>query len=153
MKSDAGGFTLLEVLIALTLLTVGMLGLASLLLHGLQAGRHALQHSQAVALAADAADCIRANRAGGNSYALTAGTILAAPAITCATAGECAAAQIAAVDLYRWQQSVLQSLPDAQTTITVTPVSGTTTHRYAITILWTQSGDSAAAELSLTVQA
>ena len=153
MKADACGFTLLEVLIALTLLTVGMLGLASLLLDGLQASRHALQHSQAVAVAADAAECIRANRAGGNAYALAAGTTLAAPAPACTTTVECAAAEMAAFDLYRWQQSVLQSLPGAQTAITVTPVTGTATHRYAITILWTQSGDSAAAELTLMVRA
>jgi type IV pilus assembly protein PilV len=153
MKAHDRGLTLIEVLVALTVLTVGMLGLASMLLGGLQASRIALQHSQAVALAADVADCIRANRAGGNSYALAAGTTLSEPTRTCSAAGECTAPEMAATDLYRWQQSVLRALPGAQTAVTVTPVGTTPAHAYAIRILWTQSGDSAAAEFSLTVQA
>jgi type IV pilus assembly protein PilV len=153
MRAHDCGFTLIEVLVAMTVLTVGMLGAATLLLDGLQASRIALQHAHAVALTADVADSIRANRGGGPAYALAAGTALASPPWSCTAAGTCTAAQMAAVDLYRWQQLVLQALPGARTAITVTPVGTTSSHAYEISIRWTQSGDSAAAAFMLTVQA
>ena len=56
------GFTLIEALIAATVLAVGMLGNAAMLLRSLQANRMALQRTQAVALAADMADRMRADR-------------------------------------------------------------------------------------------
>jgi len=47
------GFTLVEVLVALVVLAVGMLGLALLLVEGLQGSRTAIEHTQAVNLAAE----------------------------------------------------------------------------------------------------
>jgi len=51
-----------EVLVALIVLSIGMLGIAALYLEGLRATRDALVRTQAVALTADMADRIRANR-------------------------------------------------------------------------------------------
>jgi type IV pilus assembly protein PilV len=150
-KSRATGFTLVEVLIALVVLAIGMLGIGAMLLNGLQSSRTALQRTQAVALASDLGDRIRANRAAGAAYALTAGTALSAPAKACATA--CTSAEVAALDLYRWQQSVVAALPGAQTAVVVNPVGAIASNRYTITITWTQSGDTAAASFALTVQA
>jgi type IV pilus assembly protein PilV len=56
-----------------------MLGVAGLLLNGLQSSRIALLRTQAVMLASDIGDRIRANRTGGASYALASGTTLSAP--------------------------------------------------------------------------
>ena len=56
------GFTLVEVLVALVVMSVGMLGIAALYLEGLRAGRTALYRTTAVNLAADMADRIRANQ-------------------------------------------------------------------------------------------
>lgn len=150
-SSRAAGFTLVEVLIALVVLAVGMLGIGAMLLNGLQSSRTALQRTQAVALASDLGDRIRANRTAGAAYALTAGTTLSVPAKLCATT--CTAAEVAALDLYRWQQSVVAALPGAQTAVVVNPVGAIASNRYSITITWTQSGDTAAASFALTVQA
>src|SRR5512138_827355 len=79
-REPAAGFTLIEVLIALVVLAIGMLGIAAVYLEGLRASRDALLRTQAVILAADMGDRIRANR-----YVL-AGAQLYDPSATAATA-------------------------------------------------------------------
>ena len=49
-------------LVALVIFAVGLLGIAALHIESLNAGRTALNRTQAVALASDLADRIRANR-------------------------------------------------------------------------------------------
>lgn len=63
----ARGFTLVEVLVALVVLAVGLLGAAAMLLESLQGSRIALERSRAVVLAGDMAERLRANRAAGNA--------------------------------------------------------------------------------------
>jgi type IV pilus assembly protein PilV len=151
-RHTSRGFTLVEVLIALVVLAIGMLGVAGLLLNGLQSSRIALLRTQAVMLASDIGDRIRANRTGGASYALASGTTLSAPGKACTTAGQCNSSEVAAIDLYAWQQSGLATLPGATTAVAVAPVGALSSNTYTITISWTQSGDAAAASLTLTVQ-
>ena len=55
------GFSLVEVLVALVVVSVGMLGIAGLYVNGMQAGRTATFSHHAVTLAGDVADRIRAN--------------------------------------------------------------------------------------------
>jgi len=52
------GFTMVEVLVALVVLAIGLLGIAALYLNSLQSGRTAIYRTQAVNLAADLADRI-----------------------------------------------------------------------------------------------
>jgi len=150
-KEQSSGFTLVEVLIALVVLAVGMLGIGAMLLNGMQSSRTALQRTQAVVLASDLGDRIRANRAGASAYTLAAGTTLAAPATTCTAL--CSASEVAALDLYRWQQAVLAALPGAQTAVAVATVGAISANRYTITISWSQTGDTSPATFVLTVQA
>ena len=65
-----GGFTLIEVLIALIILSVGMLGIAGLYVHSMQAGRTSMLRHNAVTMAGDVADRIRANPIAGAVYGL-----------------------------------------------------------------------------------
>lgn len=146
------GFTLIEVLVALTVLAVGLLGLGTLMIDGLAGSRIALQHAQAVVLAADVAERIRANRAGADAYALGEGTTVAAPGFDCSAPGECSAAQVAALDLYDWQQSVRDSLPGAETSIVAGLVGAGPARRHEIAIRWVQSGDADRASVALLVQ-
>jgi len=146
------GFTLIEALVAATVLAVGMLGNAAMLLHSLQANRLALQRTQAVALAADIADRMRADRVAATSFTLTEGTTLAAPATSCDAANPCSPEMIAAIELSDWQQSVLRALPGAQTSITVAPAATPAASLYRITVAWAQTGDDKLASVTLTVQ-
>jgi type IV pilus assembly protein PilV len=146
------GFTLIEVLAALVVLAVGLLGLERLMIDGLSGSRIARQHSQAVALAADMGERIRSNGAGAGAYALAVGAEVAPPANDCSTGTPCSPAGVAALDLYRWQQLVRDVLPDAQTSIVTAVVGAGPTRQYDILIRWTQTGDDDPARFALTVQ-
>lgn len=56
------GFSLIEVLVALVVLSVGMLGIAALSIDSVKGGQAALMRTKAINLAADMADRIRANK-------------------------------------------------------------------------------------------
>jgi type IV pilus assembly protein PilV len=148
-----GGFALINALVAATVLATGLLGSAAMLVHSLQASRLALQQTQAVALAADMADRLRANSSAGAAFALSPGTILDAPSTACATVNQCSPQQVAALELYLWQQSVMRVLPDPQVAIAVSPAATSAASLYTITIRWMQSGQATAASIALTVQA
>jgi type IV pilus modification protein PilV len=58
------GFTLIEVLIALVVMTVGMLGLSAIYIESLRLNRSSIYHHAAIALAADMAERLRASGPG-----------------------------------------------------------------------------------------
>jgi type IV pilus assembly protein PilV len=96
---NSKGFSLVEVLIALIIMSVGMLGIAGLYVHSLQAGRTSMLRHQAVTLAGDIADRIRANPIAGEAYTAAAG----ADNGCVATGATCDAEQMAAHDIGLWQ--------------------------------------------------
>jgi type IV pilus assembly protein PilV len=109
------GMTLVESLVALVVLSVGMLGVAGLMLTGISSNRSALYRTQAVNLVTDMADRIRANANARIAYdSLGYGGAPAqrdcAPSFGDAGAN-CTIAQLAEDDLARWMQSVRTALP------------------------------------------
>jgi type IV pilus assembly protein PilV len=68
-KSAVTGFTLIEILVALTLIAFGLLGLAQLIVKGQRASYEAYQRQQAIALANDMLEKIKANRLRAADYA------------------------------------------------------------------------------------
>jgi len=98
MRTKQSGFTIVEVLVALVVLAIGLLGIAALYLNSLQSGRTAIYRTQAVNLAADLADRIRANRTAQAAY----GTLFAdaeAEVAGCYTTGGCIDTDLASSDL------------------------------------------------------
>ena len=75
-KASERGFTLLEVLVALVITSIGLLGLAGLMVNSLKNNQSAAMRSQAAWLAYDIIDRMRANRtlalpaSGASPYAL-----------------------------------------------------------------------------------
>ena len=67
-RQQTRGFSLVEALVALVILAVGMLGVASLFGVSMHAASGAIGRMQAVSLAGDLADRIRANRRAGSAY-------------------------------------------------------------------------------------
>jgi type IV pilus assembly protein PilV len=137
----AAGFTMVEAMVALVVLAVGMLGIAGLYVTTLRSGGGAIYRMQAVNLASDLADRIRANR--------TANVFYLGPAANnnCygAAAVDCAPALMAANDLFVWQAQVAATLPSGTSAVNV--VAGPTAtdpFTYTITITWLGSGDSVA---------
>lgn len=64
------GFTLIEILVTLVILTIGLLGIAGLMAQGQRASFEAYQRQQALALANDMAERIKANRPGADTTAV-----------------------------------------------------------------------------------
>jgi type IV pilus assembly protein PilV len=140
------GFTLVETLVSLVVLSVGMIGIAALYAQGLSAGRTAQYRSQAVNLAADMADRIRLNR---NAQAAYAG---AAANNNCDPAGgaTCTSAQMAAYDLFVWNRQVQQLLPNGQWQIQFN--GGALPPSYTIQLTWDEVGDPNPVTYALMIQ-
>lgn len=135
-SQSQSGFGLVESMVALVVISVGMLGIAVLKTQGLGAGRTARFRIQAVNLAADMADRIRANRLGRSGYA-AAGT----PDDCDPEEGgdaHCVPGAVAARDLAEWTQNVAAALPDGEGAVrydgSIQPPS------FAIEVSWTEVG-------------
>jgi type IV pilus assembly protein PilV len=144
---SARGFTLIEVLVALVVMSVGMLGIAALYLEGLRAGRTALYRTTAVNLAADMADRIRANQPAGDAYA---GTGPGADESCVNGTVDCTPAELAADDWFSWNNQLEAQLPDGASAEVL--VNGAPAPVYTITVQWPEIGQTEAASYSLSVQ-
>ena len=136
----AGGFSLVEVLVTLVVVSVGMLGLAALCVASVRASRAALYRTQAVTLAADIADRMRANRMPANAY-------------DCG--GPCAADAggnaIAISDLTSWRSRIDAGLPEGAAAISYSSATPGAPSSYTVSISWTESGTGAAEALELAI--
>ena len=131
------GFSLIEVLIALIIMSVGMLGIAGLYVQSLQAGRTSMFRHQAVALAGDVADRIRANPTAGQAYENATGQ----PVGCVATGANCTAEEMALNDIYLWKQQAANTLPGtAETGGVDVNFADSTPPRYTITVSWKEPG-------------
>ena len=129
-----GGFTLVEVLIALIILSVGMLGIAGLYVHSMQAGRTSIFRHHAVTLAGDVADRIRANPRAGADYSQAGANN------NCVNGGiDCTPAQMAGNDIDLWEQQAEDTLPNG--TVTVDFDNGVLPPTYQITVAWDEPGE------------
>lgn len=108
----AKGFSLLEVLISVAILSIGLLGLAGLQATTLRHNHSAYLRSQANLLVYDIVDRMRANRsiALNGNYNLALDADPATPEKDC-TKAECEAAELAAYDLNNWIQNLAAALP------------------------------------------
>ena len=103
------GFTMLEVLMAIMVITFGLLGLASLYINTLKSTAGSNLRSVATQQAYDISDRIRANRLGLNSgfYNNQQGQLNAA----CFTTTGCTTQQMAQMDIFAWNELNATSLP------------------------------------------
>ncbi len=129
------GFTLIETMVALLVISVGMIGVAALHGQALSSSGIALRRSVAIGLASDIADRIRVNRGAGIAYeGAAADNNCAAP--TGGGGVDCSPAQMAAHDLFAWRAQIAQSLPGGTGTIDVDPAANPTV--YTVTVGWAE---------------
>lgn len=120
-----GGFTLVEVMVSIVILSFGLLGIAGLMVKGMQFTHSAQQRSMATLMAYDMIDRMRSNQAGvaladnlsgGGNYHRPASNVsttgspyiiqkTACVGSTASTTG-CTAADMADQDSYEWEQMI-----------------------------------------------
>jgi len=144
-RTDSG-FTLVEVLIALVIMSVGMLGIAGLYMHSIQAGRTSLFRHHAVTLAGDVADRIRANPSAGINYQV------AGIDNNCVDGGiDCTPTEMAQNDIYVWDQQAFATLPQGAVGIIFIDNGGLSPDTYTITVSWQEAGEIPAPSYSITI--
>lgn len=135
------GFTLVEVLVAWLVLSMGLLGLAALQLESLRASRAALLHTQAAILVADMADRIRANREPADAYDCS---------------GPCGAGAggdaIAAADLAAWRDAIAATLPAPQVEISYLAGGAGTPAAYVVRVSWLEGAARGESAFELRVE-
>lgn len=132
-RRRSGGFTLIETLVALLVLSVGLIGVAALHGQALAASSLALNRSKATVLAGEISDRIRGNRGAGIAYEAGAGDNGCDEA-TANGGGDCSPAEMAAHDLYLWQDQLARNLPGGQGAIDVDTTAVPTS--YTVTVSW-----------------
>lgn len=100
------GVGLIDVLVAILLLSIALLGFAKLQLETMKDQRLSYSHAMAQVLATDLSERIHANPQGINSYAVT-DIVSRAPSGGCATG--CGSAELAAQDLDDWREAIVNS--------------------------------------------
>lgn len=116
IRKSQAGFTLLEILVAIVVLSIGLLGLAGIQVVSLNNNQVAYYRSIASQQAYDMADRMRANLAGitaGNYNNLTA----TKPADPACIATGCTVAQMATTDHYQWLTNSETLLPSGSGTV------------------------------------
>ena len=102
------GFTLLEVLVAILVLSIGLLGLAGLMASSLRNNHSAYYRSQATWLAYDVIDRMRINRPNAADYDVAMGAASAAGGL-------------AGADVTGWKAELAEVLPEGDGSVLVVP--------------------------------
>jgi type IV pilus assembly protein PilV len=114
-KGRIGGFTLLEVLVAIMILAIGLLGVAALQAVSIRNNQSAYFRSQATLLAYDVIDRMRSNTslAHAGSYNVTFGS-------------SGSGSGMAGIDITEWKDALAQTLPSGDGAVTIDLAGNTT---------------------------
>lgn len=122
-KRPAGGFSLLEVLVAIVVLSLGLLGAMSMLMASVRSATESGSFTAAVNLVRDLSEKARVNKhastrdAGANPYLLDLESSEPLPPLRGAectgAAAQCDASDLAAWDVHHWVERARRALPEA----------------------------------------
>jgi len=133
--SSSGGFTLVEVMVALVIFTVSLLGLAGLQAASLRDNQVAYLNTVASRLVNDMGERIRANREGALAGDYTVDNIngtVSTPPADCYS-GSCGSDDIAATDAYEWLTAIETQLPSGKGRVI------SNGNVFTITVMWDQA--------------
>lgn len=134
------GFSLLEVLVALLILSVGLLGIAGLQTVSLKFNHQSYERTQATVLISEMIEKIMAN-----PVATRAGSFDLVDTLTDTFTGygacptSCTPTQLATYDLSRWQNSMNDPRKLAQGRGTIARMSAAPEHVFKVTVTWVES--------------
>ena len=133
------GFTLLEVLIAMLVLSIGLLGIGKLMMLSARANDSAYMRTQATALGYSILDAMRSNRQAALVQAYDTGMGAFPGAVVCTVAAPCGSGQQAQNDLNLWGTSLAAALPVGQgsvATVVAPDANGNNTVTATVTVQW-----------------
>ena len=132
------GFTLFEVMVAVVITSIGLLGMASLQIASLNGTQSSHERTQATFLAYDLADRMRNNQAQLEAGNYDLNMNQTPNSATCYGEGaNCSASQAAAADLSQWHTLVANTLTDGDASIDTNTPAGSSLTTVTITITWT----------------
>jgi type IV pilus assembly protein PilV len=146
-NNNQRGSSLIEVMVSLTILAIGIVGMAQLQNQAAQANHSAYLFSQATFLADDLAERMRTNSASASSYTVDIGDSLSGVSLTQCETGSCTAAELALWDVKRWKEDLAESLPQGDGSIALD------VDTYTITTQFDESrGDASVAPAKVVIQ-
>lgn len=161
VRAQQHGFSLIEVLIALVVLSIGLIGMAGIQQAGVRNNHNALLHSQASMLAYEIADMMRSNKqeVEFGKYIVADG-VFPSESSNCATSSlgtaiNCSSQEMATFHLKRWSEHLSQRLPQGSGSISCDggglvscPIGST----ILIEVSWTESDIGGAEQMSFVTE-
>jgi len=157
LHKHSNGFTLVEVLVTIVVVSIGLLGLAGLQINGLRANMSSETRSKATLLASDIVERMRANLAGvdANAYSniMVDTASCAAPASLCGNtsagvAVNCTALEMSAFDTWVWgcgtaaggvqKSGVTNLLPNGTASVTCNDDPCLPGSPHTVTVSWSE---------------
>lgn len=151
-RKRTSGFTLLEVLIAVLVLSLGILGVGAALVTAQRSASSSYLAQQSAQLAQNIIERMRQNPTGAESFSYNlnyTGGAVAAPSTSCTGGSACTAQQQAAYDLWQWQNSLNAALPGANASVTVT-LTGAGTYDALVLVSYDDTSASTALKFATT---
>lgn len=130
------GFSLIEVLVTMVVISLGLLGFAALQANSLKSNRVAMQRSMATVMANDIFERIRANRSSAANYAITLGEDPDDATV---------AGTVENTDLTAWRTNLAARLPQGTGTVAVAQnvIGAATAFDVTVTVQWAEVAETA----------
>lgn len=140
------GFSLIEAIIGFFILSVGMLGIASLQAVSLKASQASVYNSVAMMKVDELFESMRANPTAINTYAQN-GVFN-----DCTGSTDCTAVQLAEDDVYWWERNMKAGLPDAATAVVtiLPPTPPSSLAEVKIDVSWAERDKSSTGSVNKT---
>jgi type IV pilus assembly protein PilV len=139
----ARGFSMIEVLVSMFIVSMGVLAVAGLIQAAARYGKTSELRTTATLLANDIADRIRANPAGAGGYEFVSSAwpvAPAAPGAPCNRAAPCTPGALAQADLAGWTSRVRALLPLGSAYVKYRPATGAAGPAMDVWVGWRDGG-------------
>jgi type IV pilus assembly protein PilV len=138
------GFTLLEALIGFLILSIGMLGIASLQAVSLQSGKSSVYGSVAMMKVDELIESMRANPTVLSDYTGTGANN------ACTASKKCTESELAQDDVFWWKKNLKAGLPGAATSVVAVtpPVAPSKMATVRVDLSWSERNKDASSEAS-----
>ena len=146
-KAQVAGFSMIEALVSILIVSLGVLGTSSLLIKGMSNAKTASLRSMAAMQAGSLAAAMYANRSfwasRGSAISFTSsGTSVSTVSSNIDTSktscSGCTPAQLAGLEVSTWVTSLGNALPDAKSDVSCPASDSNTAHNCTIKISWNE---------------